>query len=191
MLARIQNEQNHADRRKERDDKRKSQRQPVMVSPSPALVRHGSKQGTRVPAALTPGQLTPHSAQAQIHIPIGSNQRSSNTHPYAAAGLGAGYEYARQQDHYKGQVQQPYGRQSPMVASFAATPAVVNNVRPGNAANIGQDYQQQEDPRSKPAILRILTCRCWFNEYLHLYWFLSRRRTFNHTYVATMIHLLS
>ncbi len=161
MLARIQNEQNHAERRKERgEDRRKSQLQPVVVSPSPALVRHGSKQGTRVPAALTPGQLTPHSAQAQIHIPIGSNQRSSTTHPYAAAGLGAGYEYARQHDYYKGQVQQPYSRQSPMVASFAAAPAVANNVRLSNAANIGQDYQQQEDPRPKPAILRILTCRC-------------------------------
>lgn len=159
MLARIQNEQNYAEKRKEREDKRKSQLPPGMTPPSPALVRHGSKRGNKAPAALTPGQLTPHSAQAQLHIPIGSNQRSSTSHPYAAAGIGTGYEYSQQHEQYKGQAQQPYGRQSPMVAGFAATPAV-NNMRVGNAAIIGQDYQQQEDPRPKPTILKILTCRC-------------------------------
>ncbi|KIM48919.1 hypothetical protein M413DRAFT_21217 [Hebeloma cylindrosporum] len=133
-----------------------------VVPPSPALVRHGSKQ-RKVPAALTPGQLTPHSAQAQVHIPIGSNtQRANAQHPYAAAGIGAGYEYAQQHEQLKAQ-QQAYGRTSPMVSSMGAAPAAVSNVRArGGDAGVAQDYQGQEehDPHPKPSFLRILTCRC-------------------------------
>lgn len=158
MLARIQNDNGYTERRKDRDDRRRSQAQPGnVVPPSPALVRHGSKQ-RKVPAALTPGQLTPHSAQAQVHIPIGNNQRGSTQHPYAAAGIGAGYEYAQQHEQYKNQAQ-PYGSTSPMVPS--AAPAAVSNVRAvGGNAGVGQDYQQQPDPEPKPTFLRILTCRC-------------------------------
>ncbi|KAF9526977.1 CK1/CK1/CK1-G protein kinase [Crepidotus variabilis] len=164
MVARIQNEQQYADRRKE--ERRRSQaQQGGMPPPSPALVRHGSKHGAKAPAALTPGQLTaPHSTQAQVHIPIGNNQRASTAaHPYATAGIGAGYEYAQQHEQYKGQPPtQPYGRQSPMVSSVGAAPAALSNVRAigGNAGNIGQDYQQEEDPHPKPTFIRMLTCRC-------------------------------
>jgi len=165
MLARVQNENAYADRRKERDDRRRSQAQPGnVVPPSPALVRHGSKQ-RKVPAVLTPGQLTPHSAQAQAHIPIGTNQRGSaqQQHPYATAGIGAGYEYAQQQEQYKAQQQQQqqYGRASPMVSSVGAAPAAISNVRArGGDIGVSQDYQAQEEPQPKSSFLRILTCRC-------------------------------
>jgi casein kinase 1 len=148
MLARVQNENAYADRRKERDDRRRSQAQ----------------AGNVVPAALTPGQLTPHSAQAQVHIPIGSNQRgSTQQHPYAAAGVGAGYEYAQQHEQYKTQQQQQYGRTSPMVSSVGAAPVAVSNVRArGGEVGVAQDYQRQQDEelQAKPSFLRILTCRC-------------------------------
>lgn len=189
MLARVQNENAYADRRKERDDRRRSQAQPGVgagaggnvVPPSPALVRHGSKQ-RKIPGVLTPGQLTPHSAQAQVHIPIGSNQQrnsglqqqqlqSQGGHPYATPGVGVGYEYA-QQEQYKiqqqQQQQQAYGRASPMVSSLGpggVTPAAVSNVR-ARAGDVGvaQDYQGQQqvddDVNPKPSFLKILTCRC-------------------------------
>jgi len=160
MLARIQNDNNgYTERRKERDDRRRSQAQPGnVVPPSPALVRHGSKQ-RKVPAVLTPGQLTPHSAQAQVHIPIGRNQPTQ--HPYATGGIGAGYEYAQQHEQYKNQPQQPYGGTSPMIASVGAAPAAVSNIRaPGANAGVGQDYQQEPESEPKPTFLRILTCRC-------------------------------
>ncbi|KAF4614867.1 hypothetical protein D9613_002705 [Agrocybe pediades] len=164
MLARVQNENAYADRRKERDDRRRSQAQPGnVVPPSPALVRHGSKQ-RKVPAAQTPGQTTPHSAQAQVHIPIGTNQRgSTQQHPYATGGIGAGYEYAQQQEQYKSQQQQqqPYGRASPMVSTAGPATAAVSNVRArGGDIGVSQDYQAQEEPQPKPNLLRILTCRC-------------------------------
>jgi len=163
MLTRLHNDNLHADRRKERDERRRSQAQlGNVVPPSPALVRHGSKP-RKVPAALTPGQLTPHSAQAQVHIPIGSNnQRVSVQHPYAAAGIGAGYEYAQQHEQLKAQ-QQAYPRTSPMVSSVGAAPAAVSNVRAmGGDAGVAQDYPVQEDhdQQPKPSLLRILTCRC-------------------------------
>ena len=168
MLARVQNENNgYPDRRKDRDDRRRSQAQPGnMVPPSPALVRHGSKQ-RKVPAALTPGQMTPHSAAAQVHIPIGSNQRASGQHPYANAGIGAGYEYSQQHEQFKNQ-QQPYGRTSPMVTTGGPAPVAISNVR-ARAGEVGvaQDYQGQShgqyghDEQSKPSIfVRIFTCRC-------------------------------
>ncbi|KAJ3503772.1 hypothetical protein NLJ89_g8286 [Agrocybe chaxingu] len=153
MLTRIQND-GYQERRKDRDDRRRSQAQPGnMVPPSPALVRHGSKQ-RKVPVALTPGQLTPHSAQAQVHIPIGSNQRG---HPYAAAGIGAGYEHAQQYEQHRNQ---QYGRTSPMVSTVGASPAAISNVRArAGDAGVAQDYQQEPEP-PKPSFLRILTCRC-------------------------------
>lgn len=162
MLARIQNEQNYVEKRRDRDDRRRSQAQAGMIPPSPALVRHGSKHGAKVPAALTPGQLTPHSAQAQLNIPIGSNQRSAViTHPYAAAGIGVGHEYSQNHEQYKNALaqQQPYGRQSPMVSTFAGQ-SPIHGVRVAeNTGGIGQDYQQADLP-PKPFLLRILTCRC-------------------------------
>ncbi|KAF8163482.1 CK1/CK1/CK1-G protein kinase [Crassisporium funariophilum] len=158
-------QEGYTDRRKDRDDRRRSQALAGnMVPPSPALVRHGSKQ-RKVPAALTPGQLTPHSAQAQVHIPIGSNHRvSGQQHPYAVGGVGAGYEYAQQNEQYKTQQQQQYGRVSPMVSTVGAVPAAVSNVRARGGENgVSQDYQQQEghdEPPPKGSFARILTCRC-------------------------------
>lgn len=161
MLARIQNEQNHADRRRDRDEKRRS----GMVPPSPALVRHGSKHGVKLPAALTPGQLTPHSTQAQLNISIGNNQRSAGVaHPYAAVGIGVGHEYNQNHEQFKHSPlmqQQPrsYGRQSPMVPSFAGQPQAMHSAHVDNQGGIGQDYQQADLPPKSP-LLRILTCRC-------------------------------
>lgn len=161
MLARIQNEQNDAERRKDRGVKRRSQVQQGMVPPSPALVRHGSKHGVRLP-----GQLTPHSAQAQVNISIGNNQRAAGiTHPYAAAGIGVGHEYSQHHEQFKNpalvqQQPQPYGRQSPMVPSFAGQIPAMHSVRVAeNMGGIGQDYQLT-DPPPRSTFFRILTCRC-------------------------------
>lgn len=165
MLARVQNDNNgHQERRKDRDDRRRSQAQPGnMVPPSLTLIQNGSKR-QKVPAALTPGQMTPHSAAAQVHIPIGSNQRVSGQHPYANAGIGAGYEYSQQHEQYKAQ-QQPYGRTSPMVSAGGPAPVAVSNVRArGGDVGVAQDYpgqgQDGQDQQPKPSFLRILTCRC-------------------------------
>ena len=125
-----------------------------MVPPSPAVVRNGSKQ-RKIPTALTPGP-------AQAHIPIGANHRANGQHPYAVAGIGAGYEYAQQNEQYKTQ-QQAYGRVSPMVSSVGAAPVAVSNVRAmGGETGVAQDFNGQEigDEPTKPSLLRILTCRC-------------------------------
>jgi casein kinase 1 len=150
----------YGDRRKERDDRRRSQAQGPsnVVPPSPALVRNGSKQ-RKIPTVLTPG-LTAHPAQA--HIPIGASHRANGQHPYAIAGIGPGYEYAQQNDQYKTQ-QQAYGRVSPMVSTVGVAPAAVSNVRVmGGETGVSQDYNGQElgEEPTKPSFLRILTCRC-------------------------------
>ncbi|KAF7305037.1 Casein kinase I 1 [Mycena kentingensis (nom. inval.)] len=101
-------------RRRGDTDRRRASQAGNIVPPSPALVRHGSKQ-RKVPNALTPGngnspgQLTPHSAAAQVNVPVGAR---GGQHPYANASNG-GYDYAA--EDYAGQ--QPYGRASPMVSS--------------------------------------------------------------------------
>lgn len=121
------------ERRRDREEKRRSQAQGPsnVVPPSPALVRNGSKQ-RKIPAVLTPGQLTPQ--PAQVHISIG-NHRTNGQHPYAIGG----YEYEQ------------YKSSSPM------PPPVVSNVRPmGEAA---EDYNDGGEP-TRPSFFRILTCRC-------------------------------
>ena len=127
------------ERRRDREEKRRSQAQGPsnVVPPSPALVRNGSKQ-RKIPAVLTPGQLTPH--PGQVHISIG-NRRTNGQHPYAFGG----YEY-EQDEQCK-----PYSHASPM------PPPVVSNVCPmGEAA---EDYNDGGEP-TKPSFFRILTCRC-------------------------------
>ncbi|KAF8798181.1 CK1/CK1/CK1-G protein kinase [Phlegmacium glaucopus] len=156
LAARAPQDGGYGDRRKERDDRRRSQTQGPsnVVPPSPALVRNGSKQ-RKIPIALTPGP-------AQAHIPIGANHRANGQHPYAVAGIGAGYEYAQQNEQYKTQ-QQAYGRASPMVSSVGAAPVAVSNVRAmGGETGVSQDYNGQDlgDEPTKPSFLRILTCRC-------------------------------
>jgi len=136
-----------------------------IVPPSPALVRHGSKQ-RKVPNALTPGggnspgQLTPHSAAAQVNVPVGA--RGTPQHPYANAATG-GFDYGREAgDEYGGQ--QQYGRASPMVSSVGAAPPAISNVRArGGDVGVsrGGDFNGQEDePPKSNTLLRILTCRC-------------------------------
>ncbi|KAJ7449944.1 CK1/CK1/CK1-G protein kinase [Mycena latifolia] len=156
----------HERRRDNRDTERRraSQAGNNIVPPSPALVRHGSKQ-RKIPNALTPGagnspgQLTPHSTAAQVNVPVGS--RGTPQHPYANAGTG-GFDYGRDGDEYGGQ--QQYGRSSPMVSSVGAAPPAISNVRArGGDVGVsrGGDFNgQEEDERPKPTLLRILTCRC-------------------------------
>lgn len=158
-------------RRENREvDRRRSQGGNI-VPPSPALVRHGSKQ-RRVPAALTPGgggnapgHFTPHSAAAHVNIPIGTPQRASAQHPYANPSTG-GYDYGREVGEESYGIQQQYGRASPMVSSVGAAPPAISNVRAqgGNTGmSHGDGYNGQDavdDIPPKPSLLRILTCRC-------------------------------
>lgn len=147
-----------------RDDRRRASQGGNIVPPSPALVRHGSKQ-RKNPNALapgeggSPGQLTPLSAAAHVNVPVGNPQlRGSPQHPYANAS-GGGYDY---HDENFAQ-QQPYGRASPMVSSVGAAPPAISNIR-ARAGDVGVSqggqYQGQEDAPPKPSLLRILTCRC-------------------------------
>jgi casein kinase 1 len=167
MLAQMQNAGLVQDRRRDnRDSDRRRSQGGNIVPPSPALVRHGSKQ-RRVPGALTPGggngQFTPHSAAAQVNIPVGTPQRVSAQHPYANPGTG-GYDYGRDgDDAYGGQ--QQYGRASPMVSSVGAAPPAMSDVRArGGDAGIshgdGYNGRDVEEAPPKPSLLRILTCRC-------------------------------
>ncbi|KAF8350554.1 CK1/CK1/CK1-G protein kinase [Amanita rubescens] len=137
-------------RRDPRDDRRRSQGGANVVPPSPALVRHGSKQ-RKIPAALTPGagsQATPRTDVAQINIPI-SAQRISAHHPYANAGVADDDAFA--QPHYS--------RASPMIPS--AVPPAVSNVKAAGISQ-GADYHGHDDMNMspKPSLWRILTCRC-------------------------------
>lgn len=145
-------------------ERRRASQGGQIVPPSPALVRHGSKQ-RKVPNALTPGagnspgQLTPHSAAAHVNVPVG---RGTPQHPYANAGTG-GYDYGREGgDEYGGQ--QQYGRASPMVSSVGAAPPAISNVRArGGDVGVsrGGDFNGQDDEPPQPSTLvRILTCRC-------------------------------
>jgi len=175
ILSQIQNagliQSPHERRRDHRDsDRRRASQTGGIVPPSPALVRHGSKQ-RKVPAALTPGggnspgQLTPHSAAAQVNVPIGTPQhRGTQQHPYASVATGGGFDYTRDMgDEPYGVQQQQYGRASPMVSSVGVAPPALSNVRArGGDVGVSQggDYSAQEDVRPKPTLLRILTCRC-------------------------------
>jgi casein kinase 1 len=155
-------ERRRDDRHRDPERRRASQQGPI-IPPSPALVRHGSKQ-RKVPAALTPGNgtspghLTPLSAAAQVNVPVGTQHRGSTQHPYATVG----YEYGRDpaDESYEGQ--QQYGRASPMVPSIGAAPPAVSNVRArGGDIGVARGYDGQEDERPpKNSLLKILTCQC-------------------------------
>ncbi|OCH95562.1 CK1/CK1/CK1-G protein kinase [Obba rivulosa] len=177
ILAQIQNtgpaSPAQQDRRREserREDRRRSQAGGAGVAPpSPAIVRHGSKQ-RQLPGALTPGttpgQVTPHSAAAAIDVPVGTMQRrlsqqQSLQHPYANA---THESFAREAtvEEYSAS-QQPYGRVSPMVPSVGAAPPALSNVRAhageAGVAN-GAGYQQQDAEPQPSTLWKILTCRC-------------------------------
>ena len=156
--ARMPQDAGYGDRRRERDDRRRSQVQGGnVVPPSPALVRHGSKQ-RKIPAVLTPGQFTAHPPQA--HIPIGVNRANGQQHPYAvAAGIGAGYEHAQHNESNR----TIYDRASPMPTMNRMAPAAFSDVRAmGGEIGVSQNYHDQDygNEQTKPSILRILTCRC-------------------------------
>lgn len=153
-------------RREHRDDRRRASQVGNVVPPSPALVRHGSKQrkapnnlNTLSPGGVnTPGQLTPHSTAAQINVPVGSQQRGSPQHPYAS--VSGGYDYTADDTYVQ---QQQYGRASPMVSSSAAPPALSNVRARGGDVGVSRgehDGQELEDSPPRMTLLRILTCRC-------------------------------
>jgi len=179
ILAQIQNTgaSPAQDRRRDverqaREDRRRASQagSPGIVPPSPALVRHGSKQ-RQIPAALTPGQgntpgqLTPQSGVAQMDVPIGTMQRRisqqpSGHHPYANV---SGDAYTREQtvDEYSASQIPQYGRQSPMVS--AAPPALSHVRAMGGEIGVsnGGDYHGQHEAQPpKTTLWKILTCRC-------------------------------
>jgi len=135
-----------------------------VIPPSPALVRHGSKQ-RKIPAALTPGsgntpgQVTPLSAAAHINIPVATPipgmGSPGGAHPYANVTPG-GYDYGGDES-YRGQ---PYGRASPMIPSVAAPPAISQVRARGDVGAPGDDYHGQGGEASKSNLWKILTCRC-------------------------------
>ncbi|KAH0827153.1 kinase-like protein [Lanmaoa asiatica] len=73
------------ERQRDVEWRRTSQGNPQVIPPSPALVRHGSKQ-RRVPNALTPGagQATPLSAAAQVNVPSINTPEPSELHRCSA-----------------------------------------------------------------------------------------------------------
>ncbi|CAK5277658.1 unnamed protein product [Mycena citricolor] len=128
---------NEPRRREQRDSdqrRRSSQQGAGVAPPSPALVRHGSKQ-RKVPSALTPGQ---------------TGARGTPQHPYANAGY-SGEDFGNSQQ----QQPQQYGRASPMMSSTA--PPAVSTVR-AQGGDVGLSQDQDEPPKS--SLIRILTCRC-------------------------------
>ncbi|KAF8485597.1 kinase-like protein [Gautieria morchelliformis] len=146
-----------------------------LTSPSPALVRQGSKQ-RKVPNALTPGAGigTPNSAAAHMGVPAPTaaarRLSAQQGHPYAnstAAVLSpSDYGHARgvtAEESYSA-IAPAYGRSSPMVSSVgAATPPALSNVRArGGEIGVatGEYDAQQEGDAPRSSIWRILTCRC-------------------------------
>ena len=173
ILAQIQNAglnstPQRRDDRQHRDPERRrvSQGGPGgVIPPSPALVRHGSKQ-RKIPAALTPGsgnmpgQVTPLSAAAQINVPVSTPMPSrgghGGGHPYASVTPG-GYDYGGDES-FRGQ---QYGRASPMVPSVGAAPPAVSQVRArGDVGAPHVDDFHGHGEASKSSLWKILTCRC-------------------------------
>ena len=105
--------------------------------------------------------MTPHSAAAQVNVPIGGTPRGSSQYPYAGAGAG-GYDDG---GYGQPQAQQPYGRISPMVPAAGTAPPAVSNVR-AHAGDVGvsrdnaYNGQDLDEPAPKNSLWRILTCRC-------------------------------
>jgi casein kinase 1 len=151
------------ERQRDTEWRRASQSNPQVVPPSPALVRHGSKQ-RKVPNALapgggaaTPGQATPLSAAAHVGVPISApqNRASYSGHPYAGVEYGNDEAYSNQ----------PYGRASPMVSTVGAAPPAISDVRArGNEVGVsqGEAYHDQNDDVQQPksSFWRFITCRC-------------------------------
>jgi len=162
MLTQMQNAGLLQDRRREHRDSDRRRSQANVMPPSPAIVRNGSKQrrnpGALAPGATSPGQYTPHSTTAQVNIPVGT-PNTSTQHPYANAGT-AGQDHG--QDAYGGP---QYGRASPMVPTVGAAPPALSAVRAragdtGVSHGDGFEGRRGEDTRPKPSLFKLLTCRC-------------------------------
>lgn len=165
--AQPQDRRRDLERQRDAEWRRTSQGNPQVIPPSPALVRHGSKQ-RRV--ALLPGtggtatgQATPLSAAAQVNVPITTPQNrasySGAQHPYANATPGVDY------GNDEAYSNQPYGRASPMMSTVGAAPPAISNVRArGNEAGVsqGDEYHDQNGDAQEPksSFWRIFTCRC-------------------------------
>jgi casein kinase 1 len=169
MLAQVQTptaSPNPQDRRREGDrDRRRSQAGNV-VPPSPALVRHGSKQ-RKLPIALTPGatpgQTTPYSTAAQVNVPVGSSHQQggalNSQHPYASANS-HGYDGEVRDQTYSQRVE-PYGYSAPMISNGSPAPPAFNKgPAMGEVTHSGEHNAEQELEPPKPSLFRILTCRC-------------------------------
>jgi len=144
-----------------------------LASPTPALVRQGSKQ-RKLPAALTPGAVgTPNSAAAHMGVPaptaVARRLSSQQGHPYATS-TGAvlspsDYGHGRGGTTEESYMVPAYGRSSPMVSSVgAATPPALSNVR-ARGGEIGvatgeYDVHQEVGEAPQSSLWRILTCRC-------------------------------
>lgn len=162
--------QRRDDRHRDSQRRRESQAGGAgIIPPSPALVRHGSKQ-RKVPAALTPGggntsgQITPLSAAAQVNVPVttplpGGRGPQGGQHPYANANPGV-YEYNGGDESFR--AQQQYGRASPMVPSVGAAPPAVSQIRARGdvGPSHGDEFQQGGEAQPTSGLWRILTCRC-------------------------------
>ncbi|KIJ69257.1 hypothetical protein HYDPIDRAFT_81167 [Hydnomerulius pinastri MD-312] len=157
------------ERQRDAEWRRASQSSPQVIPPSPALVRHGSKQ-RKIPNVLTPGsanmpgQATPLSAAAHVNVPISTPQNRGSysgtpQHPYAS--VTPGMDYGNDEAYSN----QQYGRASPMVSTVGAAPPAISNVRArGNEVGIshGEQYHDQDGDaqQSKSSFWKIITCRC-------------------------------
>ncbi|KAF9227647.1 CK1/CK1/CK1-G protein kinase [Gyrodon lividus] len=158
------------ERQRDSEWRRASQGNPQVIPPSPALVRHGSKQ-RKLPNALTPGggaatpgEATPLSAAAHVNVSISTPQNRASysgalQHPYAV--VAPGMDYGNDEAYSN----QPYGRASPMVSAVGAAPPAISNVRArGNEIGVsqGEEYHDQNGDAQQPksSFWRFITCRC-------------------------------
>lgn len=135
-------------------ERRRSQAGAGIVPPSPALVRHGSKQrkGLNALGPGTPGQVTPSaSAVAQVNVPVNA---PPHAYPSGAAG---NYEYTADDSFH----QQQYGRTSPMVSTAGAAPPAVSQVRAtGDVGPSNGDDLQGGNAAQPSSFWKIMTCHC-------------------------------
>jgi casein kinase 1 len=168
ILQQIQNTATTQRKDAQRDaDRRRSQAGAGNpVPPSPALVRHGSKQ-QRIPVVLvpgggnSPGPVTPLSAAAQVNIAVGTpTRRTSQQHPYANLAAG-GYDYPRQEGDESYVGQEAYGRASGMVSSVGPPVVTAGRARATDIGILnGQGIPGDGDgEHHKPTLWKILTCR--------------------------------
>lgn len=131
-----------------------------IISPSPALVRNGSKTGRNPSGSATPNANSSAMAVKGVSAATGQNKRSSgnqgglqssSTHPYASASqvqIG-GFDHGASDTEYG-------------AGAYRSSPA---QLHPGGPtmmhAGGGQgDYLNEQDEPKGFSLLRFLTCRC-------------------------------